>query len=153
MDPRNGPRKILDVLAAHRVKGTFFVIGSRVAQRPDLVRRMRAEGHDVGVHTFTHVNLANVPAWRLRLELDQTELAIAAATGETTELLRPPYSSRVDALTSADWRALEDAGNYRAVFTDLDTKDWQKDGVAKIRAAGAAAGRRGCGGHAPRRRR
>ena len=114
---------------------------------------MRAEGHEVGVHTFTHVNLANVPSWRVRLELDQTQLAIAAATGETTDLLRPPYSSRVEAMTSADWQAIESAGNYRAVFTDLDTKDWAKPGADKIRAAGTAAGRRGCRGHAPRRRR
>ena len=46
---------------------------------------MYAEGHEVGVHTFTHVNLANVAAWRLPLELDQTQLAIAAATGHTTD--------------------------------------------------------------------
>jgi cellulose synthase/poly-beta-1,6-N-acetylglucosamine synthase-like glycosyltransferase/peptidoglycan/xylan/chitin deacetylase (PgdA/CDA1 family) len=141
--PTKWTARILDVLAAHRVKGTFFVIGARVAQRPDLVRRMRAEGHDVGVHTFTHVNLADVPAWRLRLELDQTELAITAATGETTELLRPPYSSRVDAVTSADWQALERAGNFRAVFTDLDTKDWQKPGAEKIREAGMPRGDEG----------
>ena len=61
----------------------------------------------MGVHTFTHVNLANVPSWRVRSELDQTQLAIAAATGETTDLLRPPYSSRVEDLTSADWKAIE----------------------------------------------
>ena len=59
---------------------------------------MHDEGHEVGVHTFTHVNLANVSEWRRRFELDQTELAIAAATGYTTDLLRAPYSSRVDAL-------------------------------------------------------
>jgi cellulose synthase/poly-beta-1,6-N-acetylglucosamine synthase-like glycosyltransferase/peptidoglycan/xylan/chitin deacetylase (PgdA/CDA1 family) len=143
----DGPTKwtaqILDVLAAHQVKGTFFVIGARVADRPDLVRRMRAEGHEVGVHTFTHVNMANVSTWRLRLELDQTELAIGAATGYTTELLRPPYSSRVDAVTSADWRALGHAGNYRVVFTDRDTRDWEKPGASKIRAAGLPRGDEG----------
>ncbi|MFL6157573.1 MAG: polysaccharide deacetylase family protein, partial [Marmoricola sp.] len=88
----DGPSKwtaqILDVLARHHVKATFFVVGSHIADRPDLVRRMYAEGHEVGIHTFTHVNLANVPGWRRRLELDQTQLALAASTGHTTDLLR-----------------------------------------------------------------
>ncbi len=135
--------KILDVLAAHRVRATFFVIGARVAERPDLVRRMREEGHEVGVHTYTHANMANVPPWRLRMEIDQTELAVAAATGSTTELLRPPYSSQVDALGPADWRALQRSGNLRAVFTDLDTRDWSKPGVGRILAAGLPTGEDG----------
>jgi cellulose synthase/poly-beta-1,6-N-acetylglucosamine synthase-like glycosyltransferase/peptidoglycan/xylan/chitin deacetylase (PgdA/CDA1 family) len=134
--PTEWTAKILDVLAAHRVKATFFVLGARVADRPDLVRRMKAEGHEVGVHTFTHVNLANVPPWRVRWELDQTQLAIAAVTGKTTDLMRAPYSSQVEAMTSADWRSIESAGNYRAVYTDLDTKDWAKPGADKIHAAG-----------------
>ena len=44
---------ILDILAARGVKATFFLVGARAADRPDLVKRMYAEGHDVGVHTFT----------------------------------------------------------------------------------------------------
>lgn len=127
---------ILDVLQRHDVKATFFVIGSRVAERPDLVRRMRDEGHEIGVHTFTHVNLANVPPWRLRLELDQTQLVIAAATGRTTNLLRPPFSSHADAIEPSDWAALDRARRYRVVFTDLDTEDWRKPGVAQIVSAG-----------------
>src|SRR3954447_6297827 len=90
--PTRWTAPILDVLARHHVPATFFVVGSRVAERPDLLRRMVAEGHEVGVHTFTHANLASVPAWRERLELDQTELAIAGATGRTTDLVRLPYS-------------------------------------------------------------
>ena len=52
--------EILDVLREHRVPATFFVVGARAADRPDLVQRMYGEGHEVGVHTFSHVNLANV---------------------------------------------------------------------------------------------
>jgi len=138
--PTRWTAQILDVLAARGVKATFFVIGSRVAERPDLVRRMYAEGHEVGVHTYTHVNLANVPSWRRQIELDQTELAIAAATGHTTNLLRPPYSSRVDALTSADWTALGGDTRFRTVFADRDTRDWAKPGVADIVAGALPAG-------------
>lgn len=137
--PTEWTPKILDVLQRRHVKATFFVIGARVADRPDLLQRMREAGHEVGVHTFTHVNLANVPPWRLRVELDQTELAIAAATGHTTDLMRPPYSSGVEAINSSDWQALRRARNLRAVFTDLDTKDWEKPGVARIVASGLPA--------------
>ena len=97
--------EILDVLAEEGVPATFFVVGAQAADRPDLLRRMYAEGHEVGVHTFTHANLANVTALRQRIELDQTQLAIAAATGRMTGLLRPPYSSEISALLPADWRA------------------------------------------------
>jgi cellulose synthase/poly-beta-1,6-N-acetylglucosamine synthase-like glycosyltransferase/peptidoglycan/xylan/chitin deacetylase (PgdA/CDA1 family) len=141
--PSRWTPEILDVLERRHVPATFFVVGARVADRPDVLRRMRDAGDEVGVHTFTHVNLADVPPWRRRIELDQTQLAIAAATGSTTDLIRMPYSSEVDALTASDWRALVDAGGYRAVFTDLDTRDWARPGVGRIVAAGLPAHDRG----------
>jgi cellulose synthase/poly-beta-1,6-N-acetylglucosamine synthase-like glycosyltransferase/peptidoglycan/xylan/chitin deacetylase (PgdA/CDA1 family) len=141
--PSRWTPEILDVLKRHHVRATFFVIGSRVAERPDLVRRMYAEGNEVGVHTFTHVNLANVPDWRRRVELDQTQLVIAAATGHTTDLLRMPYSSSVTAMRPSDWQALTGVRHYRAVFTDLDTEDWRKPGVSQIVAAGTPKNGRG----------
>ena len=141
--PTRWTSRILDVLRERHVHATFFVIGSRVAQRPDLVRRMRAEGHDVGVHTFTHVNLGDVPPWRQRIELDQTQLTIAAATGHTTSLLRPPFSSRVGDVAPADWRAVRRSGAYRVVYTDLDTRDWERPGVAAIERSATPSGQRG----------
>ena len=141
--PTSWTPRILDVLHRHHVKATFFVIGSHVAQDPQLLERMIEDGHEIGVHTFTHINLANVPAWRQRVELDQTQLAIAAATGRTTDLMRPPFSSRPDGLTSSDWQAILRSANYRIVFTDLDTKDWKKPGVDKIVAAGTPRGNKG----------
>ena len=128
--PSKWTEEILDVLAARKVKATFFLVGARAADRPDLVRRMYAEGHEVGVHTFTHANLANVSPRRLQLELDQTQLAIAAAIGQTTNLLRLPYSSKPEAVLPSDWQAVKGAQNYRVVFTDLDTEDCAKPGVS-----------------------
>jgi len=134
--PTTWTEKILDVLADHGIKATFFVVGSRVADRPDLVRRMHVEGHEVGVHTFTHVNLADTSQSRYHRELDLTQLAIAGATGQTTDLLRMPYSSEVQSVTAPEWQAMQAAENYRIVFTDLDTKDWERSGVSAIVAAG-----------------
>jgi cellulose synthase/poly-beta-1,6-N-acetylglucosamine synthase-like glycosyltransferase/peptidoglycan/xylan/chitin deacetylase (PgdA/CDA1 family) len=131
---------ILDVLREHGVPATFFVVGARAADRPDLIQRMYREGHEVGVHTFSHVNLANVSSERERLELDQTQLAIAAATGHTTNLLRAPYSSQVANLTSSEWQAVQRAGNYRVVYTDLDTRDWERPGIEAIVRGGTPQG-------------
>ncbi len=141
--PTRWTADILDVLRKHRVPATFFVVGARAADRPDLMRRMYREGHDVGVHTFSHVNLANVWSRRQRLELDQTQLAIAAATGHTTNLLRAPYSSQVANLTSSEWLAVQGVGNYRVVYTDLDTRDWDRPGVDAIVKGATPDGDRG----------
>lgn len=124
--------KILDVLERHQVPATFFVIGSQVAERPGLVRRMAADGDDIGLHTFTHPDLGAVPAWRERMELSQSQQVLAASTGRTTNLLRLPFSSTPSALSGTKVQALRRAGNYRAVFTDLDTRDWERPGVAAI---------------------
>jgi peptidoglycan/xylan/chitin deacetylase (PgdA/CDA1 family) len=72
--------KILDVLAKHHAHATFFVIGSKVNEYPDLVRRMVAEGHEVGVHTFTHAELDTVPVWRRQLELTLCQNALAESS-------------------------------------------------------------------------
>src|SRR5262249_34659556 len=92
---------ILHVLRRAGAPGTFFVVGARVLEHPDLVRRIRREGDEVGVHTFTHSDLTIVPDWRRRAELALSRSALAA-TGATSSLLRPPYSSTPDAVSGAD---------------------------------------------------
>jgi cellulose synthase/poly-beta-1,6-N-acetylglucosamine synthase-like glycosyltransferase/peptidoglycan/xylan/chitin deacetylase (PgdA/CDA1 family) len=134
--PTEWTEKVLDVLRARGVRATFFVIGARTAARPDLVRRMYAEGHEVGIHTFTHGNLANMDPRRARLELDPSQLALAAASGHTTSLLRLPYSSKVADVSFSEWQAMRQAENFRVVYADLDTRDWQRQGVDAIVRAG-----------------
>jgi cellulose synthase/poly-beta-1,6-N-acetylglucosamine synthase-like glycosyltransferase/peptidoglycan/xylan/chitin deacetylase (PgdA/CDA1 family) len=134
--PTEWTEEILHILRARGVRATFFVVGARAAARLDLVRRMYAEGHEVGIHTFTHSNLANVDPRRARLELDPSQLAVVAATGHTTSLLRLPYSSKVADVSFSEWQAMRRAEHYRVVYADLDTQDWQKQGVDAIVGAG-----------------
>ncbi len=136
-DPVWTPR-VLDVLARHDANATFFVIGSKVNEYPDLVRRMVAEGHEVGVHTFTHAELIAIPQWQRELELTLSQNAIAGALGVNTVLLRPPYSSEPDAMSAQEYQAIATvaAGRYLTVLADLDTKDWANPGVNAIAAAG-----------------
>ena len=140
-DPEWTPR-ILRVLREHKVRATFFVVGSQVARHPDLVRQMVAEGHEVGVHSFTHPDLAELPAWRRRLEYSQTQLAIASAAGVKTILLRFPYSSQPQAYDNADWPLLLEAGElgYLTVVNDTDSKDWARPGVDVMVANAMPAG-------------
>jgi cellulose synthase/poly-beta-1,6-N-acetylglucosamine synthase-like glycosyltransferase/peptidoglycan/xylan/chitin deacetylase (PgdA/CDA1 family) len=139
-DPQWTPA-ILEVLRRHHAHATFFVIGSKVDDYPDLAREIVADGNEIGVHTFTHPDLSAVPGWRLRLELTLTQNAIAAATGQSTTLMRPPYSSEPDAVRTNqydDMRQIAAAG-YLLVLADHDTDDWQRPGVAHIIAAATPA--------------
>ncbi|GAT70401.1 polysaccharide deacetylase [Planomonospora sphaerica] len=120
-DPRWTPR-LLDVLAEHGAKATFFAVGARIAENPALTRRIIAEGHEIGNHSYVHPDPAAVPGWRLRLELSLTQKALAGAAGVYTRLARPPYSSSPAALTDAQLRAMRVmAGEgYLLALTDLD---------------------------------
>ena len=143
-DPRWTP-EILRVLDKHQVKATFFVIGTQVVRNAALARRMVADGHELGVHTFTHPDLAGLPGWRRELEYAQTQLAVAGATGTRTPLLRFPYSSSADAYTDRDWPMLRQAGElgYLAVVNDVDSRDWEKPTVDAMLANATPAGTAG----------
>jgi cellulose synthase/poly-beta-1,6-N-acetylglucosamine synthase-like glycosyltransferase/peptidoglycan/xylan/chitin deacetylase (PgdA/CDA1 family) len=143
-DPVWTPR-ILDVLRRNHVHATFFVVGTQVAAHPELVRRIVAEGHQIGIHTFTHPDLARLAPWQRSLELRETQLAVAGAAGVTTALLRPPFSSENDALDDADWSVLEqaDAAGYVTVLSTRDAEDWQRPGVDRIVANATPDGHAG----------
>jgi peptidoglycan/xylan/chitin deacetylase (PgdA/CDA1 family) len=133
---------VLDVLRRHRAHATFFVVGHRVNRHPDLVRRILAEGHEIGAHTFSHADLAAVPGWRRDVETALTDNAIVAATGRHTTLFRPPYSSRPADLTPAELDVLREVGRI-AVLSDLDPADWRRPGADPIVAAATPRGTAG----------
>jgi cellulose synthase/poly-beta-1,6-N-acetylglucosamine synthase-like glycosyltransferase/peptidoglycan/xylan/chitin deacetylase (PgdA/CDA1 family) len=143
-DPRWTPR-ILAVLRRHHAHATFFVVGTEVAAHPALVRQILADGNEIGVHTFTHADLAAIPGWQQSLELREAQLALAGATGRTSSLLRPPYSSVNDALDDRDWDAVKAARahGYLTVLTTQDSQDWQRPGVGAIVANSTPRGAAG----------
>ncbi|MEV6290529.1 bifunctional polysaccharide deacetylase/glycosyltransferase family 2 protein [Streptomyces sp. NPDC051896] len=143
-DPTWTPR-VLDVLRRNHVHATFFVVGTEVVDHPDLVRRMLADGHQIGIHTFTHPDLARLAPWQRSLELRETQLAVAGAAGVTTALLRPPYSSSTAALDDADWSVLKqaDQAGYVTVLSTQDAEDWQRPGTARILANATPHGHAG----------
>ncbi len=134
-DPRWTPQ-VLAVLQRENVPATFFDVGTRVAHYPGLVRRELAQGNEVGSHTFAHNSLTGMPGWRRNLELSLTQLTLAGATGRTSVLLRPPYSSTPRALDSRDRTAIERAASdgYLVVLADRDSEDWRRPGWIEILA-------------------
>jgi len=137
--------QVARVLAKYRVPATFFVIGAQVSRHPDLVRDLVRQGHELGIHSFTHPQIAALPAWRRRLEYGQTQDAIAYAAHVTTPLVRLPYSSGVDALDDGTWSATRQAGQWGfvSVFVDADSRDWVRPGVAAIVRNATPKGGRG----------
>jgi peptidoglycan-N-acetylglucosamine deacetylase len=86
--------RLLDILAKHNVKATFFLIGKYVEKRPDIVRRIIAEGHEVGNHTYMHPVLSLCDADNVRGELEQCAKALERAGVKGTEFFRPPFGAR-----------------------------------------------------------
>ncbi len=132
-DPTWTPQ-VLAVLAKYHVPGTFFVVGSSVARDPDLVRQIRAQGSEIGIHTFTHPDLAEVSTDRVDREMTETQYALAGATGELSYLIRPPYSSEPDALDNARFDVISRLGlqGYVTALVDVDSLDWERPGVDAI---------------------
>jgi len=82
--------KLLDLLAAHHIKATFFVIGENVAEHPEIVSRAAREGHEIGNHSWSHPNLGKMSDESVRRQLQQTDDAIKSATGKRPTLMRRP---------------------------------------------------------------
>ncbi|WP_330454670.1 MULTISPECIES: bifunctional polysaccharide deacetylase/glycosyltransferase family 2 protein [unclassified Streptomyces] len=127
-------REVLGILDDNDVPGTFFLVGSMIARYPDVVREMVDDGNEVGVHTFTHVDLSYQSTARVTREIAQTQLALAGAAGITTTLFRAPYSSTNDAIDNYSWSVYKKLGalGYTSVFIDTDSEDWQQPGVPAI---------------------
>jgi len=95
-DGPNDPhtQRLLEVLAKHDVRATFFLIGKHVKQRPEIARAIAQAGHTIGNHTFTHPNLIFASAERTRAELQLCDQALQDAVGEHSRLFRPPFGGR-----------------------------------------------------------
>ncbi|HZC41750.1 MAG TPA: glycosyltransferase, partial [Streptosporangiaceae bacterium] len=142
-DPRWTPR-ILAVLRRFGAHATFFQTGARTAAHPALVRKVLADGNEVGTGTYTHADLG-AAGWRRSLELTLSQNALAGTAGMRTRLLRPPFWPSQRTLDAAEWRAIRQAGQegYLVAFTGRQTRDWARPGAAAIVARAMPHGHRG----------
>jgi peptidoglycan/xylan/chitin deacetylase (PgdA/CDA1 family) len=113
---------VLDLLREYEARATFFVIGARVREHPDLVRRIVAEGHELGSHTVTHPRLTEIEEDEVRREIQGGQDAVEEVLGETPRLFRAP-GFHADARELA---IVEELG-LEAVFAHVDPQDWRPE--------------------------
>ncbi|MES2306693.1 MAG: glycosyltransferase [Gemmatimonadota bacterium] len=125
---------ILDTLRSRGVHGAFFMIGTHIEASPALARRVLAEGHEIGNHTFTHPNLALTSDWVTRLEIDANERLIEAVLDRRTILFRPPYFGDAEPTTADELVPVSIATDlgYINVGTRVDAEDWTNPGAERI---------------------
>jgi cellulose synthase/poly-beta-1,6-N-acetylglucosamine synthase-like glycosyltransferase/peptidoglycan/xylan/chitin deacetylase (PgdA/CDA1 family) len=135
-DPVWTPR-FAALLRRRRVPATFFLVGARVARHPEVVRDLHRDGFGLGNHTFTHVDLAGLPPWAARAQIDLTEAAISGAAGVRAPLLRPPGTATPESLGVRQAAALAPAAGRGSliVLADLDGGDWRRRPAEEIMRA------------------
>jgi peptidoglycan-N-acetylglucosamine deacetylase len=123
----NTPR-LLEMLKQRDIKATFFLIGQNVASNPDLVRRILAEGHEIGNHSWTHPQLSKLSDQKVTAEITKTQDAIKEASGFTPTLLRPPYG----AITPRQREWIENQFGLSIILWSVDPFDWKRPGASVI---------------------
>jgi peptidoglycan/xylan/chitin deacetylase (PgdA/CDA1 family) len=126
-DPEATPR-VLDVLAHAGVPATFFVIGREAERHPDLVRRMAAEGHAVGSHSYSHPAREDLTSRELTDEAARGAGVVAGILGKPPPLYRPPRGK----VTAADLWRLWRAG-LTTVLWNADPKDFSRPTADEVR--------------------
>jgi len=111
---------LLDILARHEARATFFMIGRFVRQRPEIVRRVHAAGHLIGNHTDSHPWLSFLSARAIREELRACNQALEDTIGAPIHYLRPPHGARRPAV----FRAAVELG-LKIVQWNAMGYDWQ----------------------------
>jgi peptidoglycan/xylan/chitin deacetylase (PgdA/CDA1 family) len=113
---------ILNILASECIKATFFVLGTSVADAPDLLRRAYDEGHNIGTHTFDHENLNELDLEKAKVAVDKGIAAASEALGSRGSLVpffRPPY---LEIAKPAEAYVLSKGLMVWSV--DADSEDW-----------------------------
>ena len=128
----DGPRSsttgpLLDGLELREVPATFFLVGSRIPGNEELVRRMAEEGHQIGLHTYDHVQLKGMSRSVFDLQVGRTRALITELLGEGNYWLRPPYGL-------IDKRAESWCGGP-IILWSVDPEDWKDDNIDRIVSA------------------
>ncbi|MEO9022411.1 MAG: glycosyltransferase [Ginsengibacter sp.] len=118
--------KILDILEREKVPATFFVIGINAEQNIPILQREYKSGFEIGNHTFTHHNIAEMSLSRAALEMKLTRLLIESVTGHSTILFRAPYNADSEPQTYDELAPIQRSRqeNYLTINESIDPNDW-----------------------------
>lgn len=117
-------KRLLEGLKKRNVKATFFVLGEKVEENPELVREIVGDGHLIGNHTYSHTELNKLSEKKAKEELTRASNAIFKETGRYPEYMRPPYGECT--------KKLEDSVDMILVRWSIDPRDWEIQNTDKI---------------------
>lgn len=125
----DGPRRsttteLLDGLRERGACATFFLVGEQIEGNEDLLKRMAAEGHQVGNHTWDHTRLKGSFAEKVAAEVEKTDKKLREVLGEGEYWLRPPYGQLDEAQKA--WIPVP------MVQWSVDSRDWESKNMEKI---------------------
>ena len=125
----DGPRsnttsRLLDELALREVQATFFLVGERIPGNEELIRRMAAEGHQVGVHSYSHIRLTALSRKDFDFEVNQTRGQLAGILDQASFWLRPPYGIIDDSVQK--W------ADSPIILWSVDPEDWKDRDTQRI---------------------
>lgn len=119
--------QILDVLKANHIHATFFLCGRAAERYPDLVRRIKAEGHEIGNHTYSHPWLYLMDKEKIADEIDRTQDILQGITGKRPRLFRPPFGVRWFSL----WPILQERGLTMVLWSMRGAGGYGAEGIVK----------------------
>lgn len=126
----DGPTKkyttaILDALKENQASATFFVLGSRASDFPEILQRMILEGNEIGNHTYSHKQLTTLSKENIEEEITHTQESIHDVTNQYPNMIRPPYGSKNEDV-------MQCAEGKKIVTWSLDTEDWRSRNTETI---------------------
>ena len=116
---------LLDGLKQRGVRATFFLVGTQIQYAPELVPRMVREGHQIGVHTYSHVSVTGLEWEEFQLQVEGTRRLIYSLLGERELWLRPPYGILDE--NAQSW------ADGPIILWSVDPEDWKDDKVKRIK--------------------
>lgn len=121
------PMPVIEILKQNNIKSTFFLSGPWVKQYPDTVKRIKADGHEIGSHGYRHINLSTLSKPEIKEEIMKAHDAIKEVSGVEANLIRTPngdYNDQV--ITGAE------ECNYQVIQWSVDSLDWMNPGAQTI---------------------
>lgn len=118
---------VLECLKAENVKATFFLSSPWSEKKPDLVKEIAAQGHEIGSHGRRHIDLNTLSEAELKKELDISRSVLENLTGQRIGLLRPPngaYDNQVISVANAQ--------GYKVIQWSVDSLDWKRPGPEAV---------------------
>ncbi len=125
--PSANTERLLKIFKKYGGKGTFFVVGNIIDNRTDIIKKMAAEGHDIGGHGWSHRQLTNLSEEEVKDQIMSTRAKIYHVSGVDTKLVRPPYGAVNDSVLE-----LAKELDVAMINWSVDTDDWKTKDADKI---------------------